>query len=676
MNQQIISLDIWDTILRRTCHPDEIKLYTAQRMLFLLGPYLINPDTTTMAMLDNRRNIECQIGLRAKEEGFDDEYEIDEVLDACIIEATGDSLDKSTRMQVRDEIVNSEIEQEIHTTYLDKDLIKLLHTIEFQKIIIISDFYMSQKKVVRLLNAKEFPFPVAHYFLSCDSKLNKRSGRLFSHVSSDLKVTPDSILHIGDNEYSDITMAKKHGFCVHHFSGTSEHFARLEKEQFFVSRNENNDKSNKLLQKKFAVNTTKLSKKNKNERLFNYGKHLSPLFTGFALYIQELCFRRQHQQVHFFTREGKFFKEIFDHVLQQNPYNLTPITSYLLPVSRLATFFPSLQAISCQELMRLWSQYSSQSMNALFQSLYLSPTDFTFFLNKYQIPPTLPLQEPWNDNRVIKLFNDKKFINIITTKQRERITLLKGHFESLEFGLDNKALIVDIGWRGSIQDNIAYIYPNVNIDGAYLGLQKFLNNQPNNTKKFGYIADHNHEKEIHPLLRHVRPFEMLCNVTGGSACGYKKTHLGEIEPIYQYDGDEDIIHTNWIAHFQAGVTAGIEQSCRLIKQHGISMKELQNISKKLAEQLLLNPPIEICQAYFLLNHNETFGVGKFIKPENNFRLSNILLGYILQKKRRNFLASLEQSGWPQGLLRYRYGGVLSHVQKLRNKLLNRQSLKH
>jgi FMN phosphatase YigB (HAD superfamily) len=672
INNQTISLDIWDTILRRTCHPDEIKLYTAQRMLFLLGPYLLNPDTTTMAMLDIRRNIEYQIGLRAQEEGFDDEYEIEEVLDTCIVEATGDSIDKSIRRQIRDDIVNSEIEQEIHTTYLDKDLIKFLCTLEFQNIIIISDFYMSQKKIVQLLNAKEFPFPITHYFLSCDSKLNKRSGRLFSHVSSNLKVAPNSILHIGDNEHSDIFMAKKCGFRAHHFSGTAEHFTRLEKERFFLSRNKHTDKSNKLLLTKLAARSTRHERKNKIDRLFNYGKNLSPLFTGFSLYIQDLCFRRQHQQVHFFTREGKFFKEVFDRVLQQNPYNLTPITSYLLPVSRLATFFPSLRAISCQELMRLWSQYSSQSMNALFQSLYLSPTDYIFFLNKYQISPTISIQEPWHDKRIIKLFNDINFIKQITTTQRERRTLLKDHFESLKFGSNNKALIVDIGWRGSIQDNIAHIYPNVQIDGVYLGLQKFLNNQPSNTKKFGYIADRNYDEEItHSLLLHVRPFEMLCNVTGGSACGYTKTQGGASEPIYQYDGDEDIVHTNWIAHFQAGVTAGIEQSCRLIKQHGISLKELQNISKTLAEQLLLDPPIEICQAYFALNHNETFGVGKFIRPENDFRLRNMLLGYISSDKRRNFLASLEQSGWPQGLLRYRYGGVLSHIKKLRNKLLRR-----
>ena len=30
---KIISFDIWDTILKRKCHPEEIKLYTANYLM-------------------------------------------------------------------------------------------------------------------------------------------------------------------------------------------------------------------------------------------------------------------------------------------------------------------------------------------------------------------------------------------------------------------------------------------------------------------------------------------------------------------------------------------------------------------------------------------------------------------------------------------------------------------
>jgi len=219
LKEQIIALDIWDTILRRTCHPDEIKLYTAQRMLFLLASYLLNtPKMSIMEMLNNRREIEYLIGLETKKEGFDDEYELDDVLYRCLIKATtGNRIDKATITKIRNNLVNSEIEQEISVTYLDPDLINLLQSFEFKKLIIISDFYMSREKMVRILKAKSFPIPVDHYFLSCDNKLNKRSGRLFSHVCSKLDVRPESILHIGDNEHSDVLMAQANGFRTHFF---------------------------------------------------------------------------------------------------------------------------------------------------------------------------------------------------------------------------------------------------------------------------------------------------------------------------------------------------------------------------------------------------------------------------------------------------------------------------
>ena len=81
-----ISLDLWDTILRRRCHPDEVKLHTAQRMLHLLSPYVGEKIPGTMDLLRRRQRIEAEIGTRRINEGFDDEYEIEEVLNSCILD--------------------------------------------------------------------------------------------------------------------------------------------------------------------------------------------------------------------------------------------------------------------------------------------------------------------------------------------------------------------------------------------------------------------------------------------------------------------------------------------------------------------------------------------------------------------------------------------------------------
>ena len=36
----IISFDIWDTIIKRKCHPEEVKLYTAKYLLLKYEEYL------------------------------------------------------------------------------------------------------------------------------------------------------------------------------------------------------------------------------------------------------------------------------------------------------------------------------------------------------------------------------------------------------------------------------------------------------------------------------------------------------------------------------------------------------------------------------------------------------------------------------------------------------------
>jgi hypothetical protein len=41
---------------------------------------------------------------------------------------------------------------------------------------------------------------------------------------------------------------------------------------------------------------------------------------------------------------------------------------------------------------------------------------------------------------------------------------------------------VDIGWRGTIQDNLAHVLPEKTLFGHYLGLARVLNEQPVNCR--------------------------------------------------------------------------------------------------------------------------------------------------------------------------------------------------
>jgi len=623
-----------------------------------------------MELLRRRQQIEAEIGNRQQQEGLDDEYEIEQVLSLCILELIGKAAVASNKlMSLSAILVQSEIDQEIAVTFLDDELICLLKSYSYKKLHIISDFYMSAEKVRTILQAHSFPFSVDTFFLSCDIKLNKRSGRLFSHVLATLGIESEKLLHIGDNQFADVEMAEKSGVKAYHFIGANGEVARRQHQAFFSHRLRENTRTDLLLSKKPA--DPLFSRRNLNreqERIRQYGRYLSPLFTGFALYILERCLAGGHKVAYFFTREGKFFQRIFDHIQPYGLYGMSSVKSQLLPVSRLATFFPSLSELKPKKMMRLWSQYHTQSVNSFLGSLGEDPQDYLASIRECNVDPQEMISEPWKNKVFLRLFANRNFLELLQKNQRIRKESLLNFFGECGFGRDEQALIVDIGWRGTIQDNLAFIFPDVTIDGCYLGLQKFFNSQPHNTQKYAYIANSN-KNEYHVMLKHVMPFEMLCFGTGGSATGYQKTDSGSMTPEFHCDSEEDRIHNDRIHYFQKGVIEGVAQVCKTVSQHGISLRELRIEARLLASDFLLDPPVEMCRAFCALKQDDTFGMARTIFPgDSSFRFSDRILTYISPARRARLLADLEESGWPQGLLRSQYFGIFHLLSILKNKV--------
>ncbi|MDW7773275.1 MAG: hypothetical protein SCH71_10335 [Desulfobulbaceae bacterium] len=660
-----LSIDLWDTVLRRRCHPDEVKLYTAQRMLHLLNSLLVEHPPGIMELLARRRQIEADIGNRRKQEGFDDEYEIEEVLSLCILDAAEKPLEEDELKSFTEILVRGEIEQEIAVTYLDDEVLSLLESYNFDKLHIISDFYMSAEKVRTILQAHSFPHPVDSYFLSCDIKLNKRSGRLFQYVCSTLCIKPDALLHIGDNLQVDFEMAVKVGMQARHFTGTHGHAVRERNQDFFTRRNEVYKRADKLLLNRKSISADFTEQGDRKERLRSFGRYMSPLFTGFCLYIQEMCCRDGHRTAFFFTREGRYFKEVFDQVQIYRLFDMNPVESRLLPVSRLASFFPSLQEVTLQEMMRLWSQYHTQSVKSFLESLGLKPENYISQIRESGVDPEEMISSPWQDERFRRLFAHGSFLDSLRKEHGIRKKNLLAFFQDFGFGDEGKALVVDIGWRGTIQDNLALIFPDVAIDGCYLGLQKFFNSQPANARKFAYIADEN-RGDNHIILKHVMPLEMLCFSSGGSAIGYLPESSGKVGAKFQYDAMEERFYNEWIHYFQEGVLDGVDRVCRSVAQHGISIEELQTEARVLAAHFITNPPMIMCRAFNAFKQDDTFGMARTIFPKNStFRLSDRLLTYISKERRERLLADLERSGWPQCLLRSRYYGLFYRLRKLK-----------
>lgn len=614
----LLTLDVWDTIIRRKCYPDQIKIETAKRFIEQYGEKFYHK-ISPQQLAKIRIACEREISIETKKQGFDDEYEIHAVFQRWADKIMNVSSDE--RKKIADVLYQLELDEELEYAYLDPEIEALIDSIEYKQLAIVSDFYASKEFIIKIIEKCNFNKKIDKEYISCESKWNKRSGNLFEYVRKKENVDYSQWIHIGDNAYSDVEIPTKKGItAIHYLPERETALRKIRKEEFSW----------------------------KEESVASVGnKKMETFFYGFITWIAEEAMNQQIDTIYFFTREGEFYKQIYDEIKKNNPYNAKMPMAEVLEVSRLATFMPSLREISTQELMRIWNQYSVQSMSALFKSLHVNVDNVESYLKKYGIPKDEVIQYPWQDERVQKLFNDLDFLQYMESERERDRELLFTYFESK--GLKKKlkkVAIVDIGWRGTIQDNICYLYPQTEIYGYYIGLIPFLSEQPLNAHKMGYI---NQYKLCKSVLATMTPFEMFCNSPNGSTVGYKREN-NKIYAVRKKEKSEDIIFYTYIKDEQKKIIHKMKDYCFEMKKNGYSSENYRNNAYEALYKYIAYPRRKIVKAYFNLKHNEEFGVGTYVDKTTRFRPKLMIEAVFKRSRRRELIEFLRDTTWAQGYL--------------------------
>lgn len=651
---KLMSFDIWDTILRRKCHPDEIKLFIA-RYIYLKHFTQLSPDFKDYYQIYYERcRIEGEIGKKNQLNGHDDEYCHIDVLESLVMNITEGTV--SNPRDVASELLLVELEQEKVVCYLDSEIERKLSIVSSDRKTFISDFYSDKSYIEQLLSHVNFGTEYIDGYVSSKFLLNKRSGKLFQHIHSSIFIRPEEHIHIGDNPIADVESPKRLGIQTIHFYHEQEEEKRKQKQHIYEKRM--NDK-----QFTVEISNSELEGLNREQlELFKIGRKYGVIFYTFVMEIIEKAMKDGHQKVYYLTREGEFFKRIHDDIVRNNPYGMELPSSELLEVSRVATFASSLREVSLTEMMRLWNQYSTQSMTSFFKSLDIQAEDFLPFLEKYDIDPNKDIQYPWLHEHVQRLFADESFCRFMKKNiDQKKRSLLRYMMEKGIVNDGTPIFLVDIGWRGTIQDNLSYILPNKMVDGYYVGLFDFINEQPSNVLKNGFLT----RNEMNRILRFVSPFEMICNSSSGSVIRYDSESSQAIKAM---DTKEDNIHHKYISYFQNGVMSCGEEITSTINIHALTSSDLKFQALKALEGLMQNPPIMIAKAFFELTHNETFGVGGYVHKKGNFPYVYAALSIISKRSRRLFKQMVEDSAWPQGLFVY---NRIPFISRIYNKHINK-----
>ncbi|MCC6229335.1 MAG: hypothetical protein IT432_08930 [Phycisphaerales bacterium] len=650
----LVTTDIWDTILRRRCHPDEVKLATARFLWLWKNADLRAAFNSPRVLMEARVRAEHEIATANRARGLDDEYRVEEVMERWACEALRRESMPHGPAEIAAELVAFEFERECEVCYADDMLPRVLADLKADRVVALSDFYMGGPLMRRLLSLRAPGVEINDVVVSCDPYLNKRSGRLFSHLHRELAGVPSTHVHVGDNPHSDVAAAASLGVRAVHFINPREEALRAAHNSRYRGRMDSGRADVSSLSRDLADRFTPPDVFNARERaLYAMGVRLAPFFAGFILAAMEESWKRGVGTIHYCTREGEFFAAIHRAMGGACPdgrlLGLAVPADCVIEVSRLATFFPSLREVTPREFMRVWNLYSTQSIGQMLATLGVDRFAAEPLLARHAIDPVVPIKYPWQDPRVVSLLSDPVFVRLLERQRNRRRGTLLGYLESRGIRRGDRAhVLVDIGWRGTIQDNLAYILPGTHLAGVYLGMQRPLNEQPESTSKIAFGPDMRSDEPLTAsLLSDVAVLEMLCNAPGGSVVGYSQSN-GVPVAIRESNAGEDAVHEAHTRFFQAGVLDAIPAVTRWIALRGACASEMRPCCLGLIRDALTHPTREVADAFFSLRHNETFGVGGFHDLRSSLP-SSLLRGALSGNDGWMKLKEhARRSRWPQG----------------------------
>ncbi len=644
-----ICFDFFDTLVFRTITPEHTKRIAAKQLSAVIGGHI--PGSTLYSI---RRELEDDLCRRNVLQGKDLEFSLydlgEELFRLLQIMNSCDFLipDKTQFVEIFSDI---EIAVEKKVQEPCNEIIQLLHWIRTQNIstILISDFYIPERHFLKMLSHHNLSGLFDSIFISADYGLTKGSGKLYGQVCEIVNCNPSDLFMIGDNEHADVNMAIQ--------AGVRPFFIETQKRKQFYTDWE----------KKNGCDSFKI---NQLTQLFDdIIEHGSDVFFNemgitlwfFTLKLFQQLIEKKVRNVFFCSKEGEFLKKLFD-VFQQECFGRQIIASHYLIVSRKATFIGSLKALPDEDFSRLFEQYRDLSLNEFILSLNFSQRDVQLLREKHRVDFDTRHQNLQDHEDFQSLLRSSFFIEMYEHYRDGQKENLLFYLHSFKVPFQEEGLyLVDVGWKGSIQNNIFHALDGeIYVQGYFVGLLS-PSALTDKNKKTGilfsdiplltpYIHAYNNNRSL---------FEMMLGASHGSADGYflssdfsslKKERESMVYKTLQEDcagiditildlPEERQLYDEHIQPLQKHFLRQCEQFSRIFTATEASLPEPEWFARHHA-RMVFKPSSAEVNFYSSLYHLENFGIFEFTNFANNKSIS-------LVKRIKNFIFLLKN---PSGVL--------------------------
>lgn len=638
-----VVFDVFDTIVHRNIHPQDVKKITSKRLVERLGL-----DCTPKEIYDLRFNIERELCLLNDSDGFDLEFNL-EVFAERLFEKISNiyNLNTISIEEFIELVIDIEISVEQSVLYVDPNIVNTIRSLHARgiNVYICSDFYIPGKHLKTILKPFGFNSCIKNYYVSADYKLTKRSGKLYKIL---LNEGITNAIMIGDNEHSDCKMALENGWQAYHLDRAKFH------QKYEQYQGEFESKSIIELKISQILTTSK-------ERMFPEMAMTSFYFIH-KLY-NELT-KEGYKDVLFLAREGQLIEELFNSY-QKNYLGLKSpaIKSHYFKVSRRSTFLPSLTVLSEENFHNLFRQYVNISLSDFLQSLGFNNDYIEEIAKTCGIDKDLREKDFPSSFAFEKLITNINFINTYEERRQTQKNNFNAYINSLGLKDTSKIAIIDVGWKGTIQDNIFKILDEkTKINGYYFGLVKPSENDIKNPKK-GILFDISKWHDFYGLFNENRSlYEVIFAANHGSTICYKKDENDKIEAILEDFSSEQEFYDTQISPIISDIKTSFSEICSNLSLKFVSSSLIWKLTVENHMRMVYSPTQQELDWFINIYHIENFGVfEKNIFNQSQMNIFSKVKNYLVYRKKPEVF--LKDVVWPiaelhkHGLtiIGYRYG---------------------
>ncbi|MFQ3458378.1 hypothetical protein PMN64_34385 [Bradyrhizobium sp. UFLA01-814] len=318
----------------------------------------------------------------------------------------------------------------------------------------------------------------------------------------------------------------------------------------------------------------------------------------------------------FLSREGKPLKEMFDAFRQSSAAQTSPaVRTHYFRVSRKSTFLLSCGPLESETFANLFRQYRSISLADFLRSLALDGAIDGIAADLRRSKDGL---EKRSDDlptspEFAALMKSARFAEAYAAARAQAgAAFTKYLSETLRGPIPRRLHVVDVGWKGTIQDNLFSWFERaaggVHVIGHYLGLVAPGHVHPRN-EKHGLLFSHlDRSTPCFPIFNENRSlFEIMLPADHGAPSRYALDSNGNCAIIYDEFVERQLIE-KIVFPVAREIMSGVERIRELHTEMGLTTAEVMALTLHFHKRLVFRPTAAELDWIGSIWHFENFGV--------------------------------------------------------------------